>query len=76
VAWAGTQQSYEAFISRHGVTFQNIDDTPGDVYSRFKITGQPAWAFISQDGTAEMRFHSLTESEIDEWVDQMLSSSL
>ena len=46
VAWAGTDTSYADFIARHGLTFPNIDDTAGDVFSRYGVASQPAWVFL------------------------------
>ena len=71
VAWAGSPQSYESFINKHGLTFINIDDSDGDIYSHFGITGQPAWAFISQSGEAQLAFRVLSEKELDEQIDKL-----
>ena len=71
VAWSGTLSDYQAFVERHGITFTTLDDTSGDVYSTFGIAGQPAWAFISQDGTAEIQLGGLTPDEFESRVQQL-----
>lgn len=71
VAWSGTPNDYKAFVERHGVSFTTLDDTAGEIYSRFGIAGQPAWAFISQDGTADIQLGGLTPENLDSRVQQL-----
>jgi len=71
VAWSGTAGDYVDFVKRHGITFTTLDDTAGDVYSRFGVAGQPAWAFVSQDGTAEVQLGGLTPEDLDSRVQQL-----
>lgn len=73
MAWAGDSGSYQDFISRHGLTFVNLDDSEGDVFQRFNVPGQPAWAFVSQDGTAEVELGGLSASELDDRVMNLTS---
>jgi len=55
VAWAGTDSSYSDFIARHRLTFPNIDDTAGEIYSRYGVASQPAWVFIRNGEHRTMR---------------------
>ena len=55
VAWAGTDSSYADFIARHRLTFPNIDDTAGEIYSRYGVASQPAWVFIRNGEHRTMR---------------------
>lgn len=71
VAWSGTKGDYKAFVKRHGIAFTNLNDTAGEVFSRFGIAGQPAWAFVSQDGTAEIRMGALTPEDFESLVQQL-----
>lgn len=50
VAWSGDSDSYAAFVQRHSLTFLNIGDTAGEVFSRFEIPTHPGWVFINQKG--------------------------
>jgi peroxiredoxin len=61
VAWAGTESDYAAFIERHGLTFPNISDTDGDVYTRYEVPYQPAWVYLDTDGTSRVRRGSMNE---------------
>lgn len=53
-------------MNRHSLTFMNLDDTPGDIYRRYKVPYQPAWVFVAQDGTESLRLGSMSESELTE----------
>lgn len=61
VAWAGTESDYAAFIERHGLTFPNISDTDGDVYTRYGVPYQPAWVYLDTDGTSRVRRGSMNQ---------------
>jgi peroxiredoxin len=65
VAWAGNVAAYEDFVDRHGLTFPNLDDTAGEVYRRYGVAGQPAWAFISRDGSAEVELGGHFEADLE-----------
>jgi peroxiredoxin len=71
VAWAGNQSSYQSFVERHGLTFANLDDTPGDIYSKYKVPYQPAWVFVAKDGTATTRIGVIGESELSKLIQEM-----
>ena len=65
VAWSGDTSSYEGFVAKHGISFINIDDTPGDVYAEYEIPYQPAWVFIDADGTVTRRLGAMSQTELD-----------
>jgi len=65
VAWYGDTDSYQDFVQRHKISFQNIDDTSGDVYAKYSVPYQPAWVFIGADGTVKNRQGSMSESELE-----------
>lgn len=71
VAWAGTDDSYDDFVSRHGLTFPNLADTPGDVYRRYGVAGQPAWAFISRDGSVRVELGAFFEADLEKILDDL-----
>ena len=65
MAWAGDQSSYQSFVDRHGLTFTNLDDTPGDVYFKYKVPYQPAWVFLGTDGSVSTRRGALSQSDLE-----------
>lgn len=71
VAWSGTPSDYRSFVDRHGVTFTTLDDTAGDIYSQFGVAGQPAWAFVSQDGSADVQLGGLSPEDFNARVQQL-----
>lgn len=71
MAWAGNQSSYQSFVGRHGLTFANLDDTPGDIYFKYKVPYQPAWVFIAKDGTATTRIGVIGDSELTQLLEKL-----
>lgn len=65
VAWAGNDDSYAAFVERHGLTFPNVTDSPGDIFRRYGVAGQPGWAFISRDGSVKVQLGALSDAELE-----------
>ena len=61
VAWNGSDQSMQDFISKHQITFANIKDNDGLVFAQFDVAYQPAWVFIRQDGTSETNLGAMDE---------------
>ena len=54
VAWTGNDDSFQAFIDEHGLTFPQISDDPGDVFDRFGVSYQPALVIVNTDGSTEL----------------------
>jgi peroxiredoxin len=54
VAWTGSDDSFQEFIDRHGLTFPQISDDPGEVFNRFGISYQPAIVVVRTDGSTEL----------------------
>ncbi len=54
VAWTGSDDSFQAFIDEHGLTFPQISDDPGAVFDRFGISYQPAFVVVKTDGSTEL----------------------
>jgi peroxiredoxin len=65
VAWVGDESSFQEFIDRHGLTFPQISDDPGDVFARFEIPGQPAFAVVSADGEVQQLLGAVDNEIID-----------
>ena len=54
------------------MTFPQIQDDPGDVFSRFGIAFQPAFVIVKTDGTTETVAGALN----DELLAQIISESI
>lgn len=53
MAWTGSDRDFQGFIDKHGLTFPQISDDPGDVYSRFGVASQPTVVVVKTDGSIE-----------------------
>ena len=54
MAWTGSDDSFQGFIDKHGLTFPQISDDPGDVFDRFGVSYQPALVIVKTDGSTEL----------------------
>ncbi len=54
VAWTGSDDEFQGFIDKHGLTFPQISDDPGAVFDRFGVPYQPAFAIVASDGSVEL----------------------
>jgi peroxiredoxin len=54
VAWTGSDDAFQGFIDKHGLTFPQISDDPGNVYNRFGVAYQPALVIVRTDGSTEL----------------------
>ena len=65
VAWNGTTQAMSDFETRHGLTFTSVNDADGKIYEQFGIPVQPAWVFISQDGSMTTRLGAIDDRSLE-----------
>ena len=65
VAWFGDDDSFQEFVNKHGLTFPQVSDDPGDVYARFGIAAQPALAVISASGEVQQVFGAVDDDTLD-----------
>ena len=65
MAWAGSTDSMNAFIERHGLTFPSVNDQPGDVFASFGVAGQPAWVFVDEAGGTNRVLGALSDDQLD-----------
>lgn len=74
VSWNGSIESMTDFEVRHGISFQNINDNDGKIYAKFGVSYQPAWVFITQDGSTSIRLGALDEVSLDRELQQLTES--
>jgi len=70
VAWTGSDSSFQDFIDRHGLTFPQISDDPGDVFDRFGISYQPALVVVNTDGSTELVAGEVGEDLLEQIISQ------
>jgi peroxiredoxin len=71
VAWNGSEQSMQEFVSKHQLTFANIKDNDGLVFAQFDVAYQPAWVFIQQDGTSETNLGAMDEVTLTKMLEKL-----
>ena len=65
MAWAGDENAFADFITRHDLTFPQISDNAGEVYARFSIPSQPAVVVVGTDGTTRTFLGAVDEASLD-----------
>ena len=54
MAWTGSDDAFQGFVDKHGLTFPQISDDPGNVFNRFGVAYQPALVIVKTDGSTEL----------------------
>jgi hypothetical protein len=75
VAWSGSARDYESFVTRHGLTFLNIDDTAGGIYADLGIPGNPAFGVVHPDRTYEVVMGAVPAATLDMIIANMIDRS-
>lgn len=72
VAWTGSEESFQGFVDKHGLTFPQISDDPGEVFARFDVVFQPAMVIVKTDGSIE----TIAGAVDGPLLDQIISESV
>ena len=59
------------FVTRHGISFDNISDNDGKIFAQFGVPVQPAWVFINQYGEATTHIGALDEVSLEQELKQL-----
>jgi peroxiredoxin len=65
VAWYGDDPSFQGFVDKYGLTFPQISDNGGSVFSRFGVPQQPAMALIDAAGAVQVSLGAVEEGALD-----------
>lgn len=74
VAWNGSAEAMNDFVTRHGITFSNVSDNDGNIFAQFGVSYQPAWVFITQRGEVTTHLGALDEVSLEEKLQQLSES--
>ncbi len=66
VAWFGDDNAFQGFIDKHSLTFPQLSDEAGDVFSRFEVPAHPAFVIIDASGTVQQTFGAVDDAELDD----------
>lgn len=73
VAWFGSDDSFQGFIDKHGLTFPQVSDDAGEIYARFEIPAQPALVIIDADGVQQQLFGAVDGDLLDGLISDVLN---
>lgn len=74
VAWASTEDEFAAFIDRYDLTFPQISDEGGEVFARFEVPTQPAFAIVRPDGEVQTLFGAADDAILDSLIEDALGA--
>lgn len=72
VAWFGSDDSFQGFIHKHGLTFPQVSDDAGEIYARFEIPAQPALVIIDSAGSEQQLFGAVDSDLLDGLISDVL----
>lgn len=52
VATRADNSALQAFVSKYGLNFTNINDADGSIWAKFNVPWQPAYVFLRPDGSS------------------------
>ena len=70
MAWTGSDDDFQGFIDKHGLTFPQISEGPGDVFNRFGISYQPANVDVGTDGSTELIAGAVGDELLEQIVNE------
>jgi hypothetical protein len=74
VAWNGSESAMNDFVAQYGISFPTVVDQEGAVFARFGVPYQPAWTFISRDGTFDTSLGALSDTELADRLSALAGS--
>ena len=70
VAWTGDDESFQEFVDKYGLTFPQINDEAGSIFTRFEVAYQPAFVIVKTDGSRETIAGSVSGDLLDQIVSE------
>ena len=74
VAWNGSESAMNDFVAQYGISFPTVVDQEGAVFARFGVPYQPAWTFVSRDGTYDTSLGALSDTELADRLSALAGS--
>ena len=72
VAWYGDQASFQGFVDKYPLSFPQLSDNPGAIFSRFNVPAQPALVVIDRTGKVNTMLGAVEPDALD----QVLTTAL
>jgi len=51
IATRADVSAMQSFVDRYGLNFTNINDADGSIWAKYKVPWQPAYLFVTPDGS-------------------------
>ena len=75
VAGRDDREPMATFVTDYDVgAFPHIADLSGEIWARYGVMGQPAFAFIDDDGSDEVYLGALGADGLGSRIDELLST--
>jgi len=52
IATRADNSALQAFVSKYGLNFTNVNDADGSIWAKFNVPWQPAYVFLRPDGSS------------------------
>lgn len=65
MAWYGDDHSFGAFVDKYSLSFPQVSDNPGTVFSRFGVPAQPALVVIDRAGKVTTMLGAVEKNTLD-----------
>lgn len=70
----GDPGAMQRFVDAFELPFPNTVSVDGRLWARFGVAAQPAWVFVDRTGRAELYPYELSERQLRQILDAMLSA--
>ena len=69
VAWYGDDADFQGFVNEFGLTFPQVSDPFGEVFSAYGVASQPAFVVVSPSGEMQVERGRVEADEIDTMIE-------
>lgn len=76
VATRADNSSLQAFVSKYGLNFTNINDADGSIWAKFNVPWQPAYVFLRPDGSSSFVNNPTSAMSQQELTDRVRALTL
>lgn len=65
MAWYGDDASFADFVNKYSLSFPQVSDNPGTIFSRFDVPAQPALVVIDRTGKVRTMLGAVEPDALD-----------
>lgn len=60
-------------MDKHQLSFAQVNDAGGELFAKFGVSLQPAWAFVDADGATRVEFGAMDDATLDATLESLAS---